>query len=168
MTQQNSATLKNYFLTGDKPTQTQFANLIDSYYNLSDHAADGWKSLVVPYTDMQIAALTKTVAFITLAQKQVIKTLMYHITTTFAAPSMTTLTFRLWDNVPSNALTAAISMTAVGGNAQTFFNNTWSGPVMDVVNPYSLKLQFIIAGAASLNALTAGSMTLFYELVTLP
>jgi hypothetical protein len=59
-------------------------------------------------------------------------------------------------------------MTAVGGNAQTFFNNTWSGPVMDVVNPYSLKLQFIIAGAASLNALTAGSMTLFYELVTLP
>jgi len=44
--------------------------------------------VVVPYTDMQIAALLKLSHLFTLAQKQVIKTLMYHIIHTFAAPSM--------------------------------------------------------------------------------
>jgi hypothetical protein len=131
-------------------------------------AGSTWYSLTVNYGDIQTASLTKTVSFITLGQKQFIRTLLYHITTTFAAPSMTTLTFRVWDNGPSNAITSAISMTSAGGTANTFWNNTWSGPVMDVSGTYPLKLQYIIAGAASLNALTAGSMTIYYELVTIP
>ena len=36
MAQQNRTTLKNYFQTGDKPSQTQYADLIDSNLNLQD------------------------------------------------------------------------------------------------------------------------------------
>lgn len=38
MTAQTRATLKTYFLTGLKPSQTQFANQIDSFLSLSDTA----------------------------------------------------------------------------------------------------------------------------------
>ena len=36
MAQQNRTTLKNYFQTGDKPSQAQYADLIDSNLNLQD------------------------------------------------------------------------------------------------------------------------------------
>ena len=36
MSQQNRTTLKNYFRTGQRPTQEQFANMIDSSLNLTD------------------------------------------------------------------------------------------------------------------------------------
>ena len=36
MSQQNRTTLKNYFRTGKRPTQEQFADLIDSNLNLAD------------------------------------------------------------------------------------------------------------------------------------
>ena len=36
MAQQNRTTLKNYFQTGDKPSQAQYADLIDSKVNLSE------------------------------------------------------------------------------------------------------------------------------------
>ena len=36
MAKQNRTTLKNYFQTGDKPSQTQYADLIDSKVNLSE------------------------------------------------------------------------------------------------------------------------------------
>ena len=36
MAQQNRTILKNYFQTGDKPSQTQYADLIDSKVNLSE------------------------------------------------------------------------------------------------------------------------------------
>ena len=36
MSAQDVSTLKGYFNTGDKPTETQFANLIDSFPNLTD------------------------------------------------------------------------------------------------------------------------------------
>ena len=36
MSAQNRTTLKGYFNTGDKPTETQFTNLIDSGLNLTD------------------------------------------------------------------------------------------------------------------------------------
>ena len=36
MSQQNRTTLKHYFRTGSRPTQGQFADLIDSCLNLSD------------------------------------------------------------------------------------------------------------------------------------
>ena len=36
MAQQNRTILKNYFQTGDKPSQTQYADLIDSNLNLQD------------------------------------------------------------------------------------------------------------------------------------
>lgn len=39
MTAQTRATLKTYFETGDKPTQTQFANTIDSFVSLLDTTA---------------------------------------------------------------------------------------------------------------------------------
>lgn len=40
MTAQNRATLKSYFETGDKPTQSQFADLIDSFFLVSGDAFD--------------------------------------------------------------------------------------------------------------------------------
>ena len=36
MSAETRTTLKTYFNTGDKPTETQFANLIDSNLNLTD------------------------------------------------------------------------------------------------------------------------------------
>ena len=36
MAKQNRTTLKGYFETGDIPTQTQYADLIDSNLNLSE------------------------------------------------------------------------------------------------------------------------------------
>ena len=36
MAKQNRTTLKNYFQTGDKPSQAQYADLIDSKVNLSE------------------------------------------------------------------------------------------------------------------------------------
>ena len=36
MAKQNRTTLKNYFQTGDKPSQAQYADLIDSNLNLQD------------------------------------------------------------------------------------------------------------------------------------
>lgn len=46
MTAQNRATLYNYFLTNAKPTQAQFANLIDSSLNLIDSASQSIASTV--------------------------------------------------------------------------------------------------------------------------
>ncbi len=46
MTTQTRATLKTYFETGDKPTQIQFENLIDSFLSLSDTASQTVKSAV--------------------------------------------------------------------------------------------------------------------------
>ena len=37
MSQQNRTTLKNYFRTGSRPTQEQFADLIDSSLNLANN-----------------------------------------------------------------------------------------------------------------------------------
>ena len=36
MAEQNRATLKNYFQTGDRPSQAQYADLIDSQLNLAE------------------------------------------------------------------------------------------------------------------------------------
>jgi len=36
MAQQGRTTLKTYFETGDKPTEAQFIDLIDSFYNFTD------------------------------------------------------------------------------------------------------------------------------------
>ena len=40
MAQQNKTTLKTYFNTGDKPTEAQFADLVDSSINPSDNNSD--------------------------------------------------------------------------------------------------------------------------------
>lgn len=42
MAQKNRTDLKAFFETGDKPTQSQFADLIDSFYNI-DEDDSGWQ-----------------------------------------------------------------------------------------------------------------------------
>lgn len=43
MAQKNRTDLKAFFETGDKPTQSQFADLIDSFYNI-DEDDSGWQT----------------------------------------------------------------------------------------------------------------------------
>lgn len=160
--------LKALFQTGLKPTQQNFSDFIDSVPNIAEKSPAGWSSQTFSYTDIQAAGLTKDFTFITLNQKQFIKTLIYHITTTFAAPSMTALNFRLWDGAFANAITPAQSIIPLGGTMQSFYPTTWSGQMMDIATTYIEKIRFTIVGAANLNALTAGSLTIYYELETLP
>lgn len=42
MAKKNRTDLKAFFKTGDKPTQSQFADLIDSFYNI-DEDDSGWQ-----------------------------------------------------------------------------------------------------------------------------
>lgn len=47
MSQQNRTTLKTYFETGDKPTESQFSNLVDSCFNLVDDIINNSDTLFV-------------------------------------------------------------------------------------------------------------------------
>lgn len=52
MAAQGRTTLKSYFETGDKPTESQFADLIDSSLNLVDDANIKTSSLIIPSAEV--------------------------------------------------------------------------------------------------------------------
>ena len=65
MAVQDKSTIKGYFQTGDKPTQTQFEHLIDSYTdyssfltNLASAAADGTTGFVLIASNNSAASIT--------------------------------------------------------------------------------------------------------------
>ena len=61
MAQQNRTTLKNYFQTGDKPSQAQYADLIDSKVNLSE-SNTGNITLIGDVTSSNISASGNIIA----------------------------------------------------------------------------------------------------------
>lgn len=69
MTKQSSTVLKTYFETGDVPTQAQYADLIDSFANLTDdNLLQGYESVnanVSPPSQGTATALTKLVNKVT-------------------------------------------------------------------------------------------------------
>jgi len=52
MAKQLAAVLKSYFETGDMPTASQFADLIDSFSNLASLDSDNWRTLKILYSDL--------------------------------------------------------------------------------------------------------------------
>ena len=93
MSAETRTTLKTYFNTGDKPTETQFGNLIDSNLNLTDGGTVAGNAVFTG--DAEFTALNNTVTLIVgdVGNNTTINTLVsgytYHIGTTTGAVGAT-------------------------------------------------------------------------------
>src|SRR4030042_1768829 len=98
MAEKSRTELKAFFETGDRPTQSQFEDLIDSVLNIVNDGFKAWTKLRLSYTDFQPdAGATKTINSIPVpAGYQLGKAFLIPITT-FAGGLISAANIQLYD-----------------------------------------------------------------------
>lgn len=132
MTAQNRSTLYSYYLTNSKPTQAQFANLIDSSLNLVDSASQ---------------SIASTVTF---SAGSIVLTGLTSGATTIGAPAIAGSTSFIF---PSNTGTNGQFLSTDG-----LGNSSWVSSA--VANPLTLGTNGGTGGSVILNGSTSGSCTI--------
>lgn len=124
MTAQSKTTIKSYFQTGDKPTQAQFVNLIDSYQDAATNLGTLSSASVTPRGLQLLASTSAQVGDVGL---QVLA----------AATSADVINIIGAASLDSPTFMTAVNITRTddgsSGVVQTFFHNTASPATSDVI-----------------------------------
>lgn len=130
MTAQNRTTIKTYFQTGDKPDQTQFANLIDSYLSLAD---TGLQIISSPLTVSGAVVLDSSLA----------------VATTLVVSGATTLANNL--TVTGSAATSLTGNLTIGGALSVGGNISFAGGlIVPGSAATALSGNLVVSGVATL------------------
>jgi len=180
MSEQTTTTLKTYFNTGDKPTEAQFSNLIDSFQNFSD---SGLKSRVVGkkvlFSDINGGVSPDTeidLDFVTLAANEIISCVYINSITAFVDSGPNdNLIVDLFDTTNSENLTNNNWYLQGAGcvilqDYITYINVTNEAPLFIHLTKFfsvakDIKLRF---SATDLTLLTAGELDIYVKIDRLP
>jgi hypothetical protein len=165
MTQRTRATLKTYFETGDKPTQTQFEDFIDSIPNFANGDSSLWTKKTVLYTDLTgLGGSSAYLAGETLVAKQICHEIIVHTKTAFTGGTISAAACSAYQGSGTHPVSNALNIFAAGGDASTlraYMGGAYAG---DFVNSWDLKWYFSVTGD-TLNHLTAGEIDIYYRTV---
>lgn len=160
--------LEAFFETGDKPTQEQFTNLIESCVNIKDDGYGVWEKLTVSYTDFQpsgaaagIIAIKAVPAKSYLVGVQIKNTSQWlggAITSAIVAVSDATGAFQY-----SRTHDCFIAPTPIYGvSGRTFLNI-----ILDSDDPDNIYLGLQVVGGV-INDLTQGTLDVWLKVDQLP
>lgn len=170
MSEQTRAILKTYFETGDRPTEQEFINLIDSMLNIKDDGFGGWQSITLSYTAWQPGAVTsKYINAIPVPAGYQINRIVIIPETSFRGGTVASCFVRLFES--SDTYFVDLSDTDVYTALTNTTGNICSGVIShDRCLSNLLALSYIrarltVTGAgATINSLTQGSIKLYYRL----
>jgi hypothetical protein len=169
MSKQNRTTLKSYFETGDIPTQAQFADLIDSFPNLSEKEYGVLQKITVSFADFAgISSPNGFVDFLTLGANETVILAFSNTTVGFDSPNSSALTVAIYDSANLLDISGAASIdivNAVIDSLNPLSPADYGQPTISASRP--IKLSFI-SSADNLEDFTAGSVDIYYSIVKLP
>ena len=173
MSQQIRNVLKAYFETGDIPTEAEFINLIDSLVNVLDDKVSPWASTIIDYTAFALdASLNATKSIVNIPAGSQPLNFMLRVNEAFAAPGLVSLDTILGPTVGAGNYTALnLDLTvanAVSGGRYAPATLSSDLGLLSILGS-EIVLAFTISGAPAifLDALTAGNITVFYQLIKL-
>jgi len=169
MAQKDRTTLKSYFETGDLPTQSEFADLIDSFPNLSEKEYGVFQKKTISYADfIGISSPNGFVDFLTLGAKETFVSAYIKADPAFDSPSTSALSIAIFDDTNSLDISGAPSIDInqpIVDQLQSLSPTDYGQPTIST--PRTIKLSFI-SGADDLEDFTAGSVDIYYSIVKLP
>ena len=164
MTLRSRSTLKGYFNTGDKPTETQFSDFIESIPNYADYDPGTWMKKTILYSDVSAASTTKTLQIIaSIPAKCIVKDLGCNIKTYFTGGAISNVNIRpqtnsstMFGNLSVFASTSKNCFSQMNSYAVAYVNGNFS-------SVWTFNLLFISV-SANLDQLTAGELDFYYRL----
>ena len=162
--------LKTFFETGDKPTQAQFVDLIDSLINIIDDGLCPWQKVTKLYTDFQPCAVSEKFidCFSMPAGYQLNRTIIIP-TISFTGGGTDSAYISLYNEIDTiqyvntllNVFIAITSHSGVVGPGYVVA----TGPGVEPTQGEDVRIRLNIGGGMfNINNLTAGSVDIFYRL----
>jgi hypothetical protein len=162
MTQRSRTTLKTYFNTGDKPTEAQFSDFIDSGFNYEDKDYSEWRKVNIQYTDLLTAGLTIDIPIDTHDAKEYFVEIWYHLITKPTGGAISGISIQLYEDTLTYALSGPKTLNTVGNSWHTHRLPMESYFVCNMDASWDSILHFIATGA-NLDQLTAGELDVYYR-----
>lgn len=163
------STLKGYFNTGDKPTQSQFEDLIDSFPNLEEKEYGVMQKITIDFTDFaSISNPEGFLNFIALAANEHFSDAYIKPSTLFASPSNSSLQISIYDDLNSCDLSSYSNIdTNSGTTDQLNTLNVTSTNMKTFSQPRNTKIH-LLSDTDNLQNFTAGSVDIFYSITLFP
>jgi hypothetical protein len=166
MTQLSRTALKAFFQTGLKPTQSNFADLIDSVPNFVNLDPGTWLSKHILYSDISYAGTSYNLAFLSHAAKQFIDYWIVYSVTAFRGGTISACTMQPFSSVGGYPLAGVRDLYVAGGNFVSLRLGQFPYYACDMVNPWNSILTFTATGG-NLNTLSQGEAYIYYKLTAL-
>ena len=161
MAQQTRTTLKNYFLTGDKPTQSQFADLIDSFLNFAELDFSAWTKATIIYSSLTgLPGSDVLIPAAVLNAKEYITDIIVHVETAFAGPGISNGAIAAKDAAGTDFLSGYASIITTGSNTNTLRPTMAGYFSTNVAASWQSNIYLFISGC-TLAQLTAGKVNIY-------
>lgn len=174
MAQLDRAALKAFFETGDKPTQTQFADLIDSLFNFIDDFSLPFIKVTKLFSDFQPNATnTGIIPFAVVPAGYQINRLFIKHSTLFSGGLINSAKIFVRDS--SNQIDLMPSLydvyqppgDTIGIISAAMNTTSATNRIMDFINPSNILLGLTVDDpprTAIIDDLTQGSLDIYYRL----
>lgn len=169
MAEKTKAELKAYFETGDKPTQNQFADLIDNTYNIPQEKLFDTFKKTLDYQDLLIYdTLFTTYEFFTLPDNYLPFQITIVINTQFITPNTPTWIFQIRNSAdtfsiyPTTINLSNLTSTLKGQAKSISFLDYFDLPLLP---PYNNLKGYIYSSPSidKINTLTEGNADIYFH-----
>lgn len=132
-------------------------------------ATSAWTSVPISYTQLQTAGLSNAIALYTLPQKTIIKNVVIYLRTQFAGTSIATLIAQVGisGNYSQFIDGSNPNMSLIGAVSGSSFDNV-SASFLGSISANTIIYLNAIATGANLSALSAGALTVDFEIGAAP
>jgi len=164
MTTKTRSALKAFFLTGLKPSASNFADFIDSDPNFGDVDPGIWTKFTIKYTDILYAGTSYQLPWLSsVPAKTIIDKCFIVIKTYFTGGTISNVQMAPYTDGTTYSGFLTIFSVSLLNSAIPFysFSNTYKNGRFDTTCNFIFQF---ISSSANLNALTAGELDFYYKL----
>jgi len=170
MPAQNRNTLKAYFEAGDKPTEDQFIDLIDSFLNFLDDGIFPMQKVTINYTDFQPSSSSNIyIDCLLVPQGYQVRRIYIIPSERFLGGTISDSAMQLFDSSDSFSLVNSLcSLFVIQADTWGMISPAYTEDytsISDINDDSYIRMYFVVTGATDgFNDLTQGSVDIYYSL----